>query len=367
MVKQIPLNELFEGALAGKGAVAEWERTFARWCGVKYAFGTASGTMALYLALKAVGVGIGDEVVVPALDWYAATAAVLHLGAIPVFADIESNSPTISPKSVQERVTEKTKAIVATHLFGYPCDMPALRHIADQKGIALVEDAAQALGASCDGRKVGAWGDVACFSFGVGKLISCGEGGMVVTSSEEIAERLLMLSTHPLRQQWNGLEVHPFALKAPLNPLATMRLLEEWQELEERLRERQEAFQRLNAVLRETGKLSPICVREGCQQGYHKFVATVQRRGERNSLLRRLWEVRLPASASTGAELIPAVLKKALNGKQIWWHPLLERIVASRAQPCPCAEDFSRRAICVDWRIGKDEEKLTALRSVLAE
>jgi dTDP-4-amino-4,6-dideoxygalactose transaminase len=244
------LDEFFESALVGRGVVAEWERGFAEFCGVKYAFGTASGTMALYLALKAVGIKTGDEVIVPALDWYAATAAALHLGAIPVFADTEPNLPTISPLSVEERITERTKAIVATHLFGYPCNMPAIRSLADRHGIPLVEDCAQVLGATCHGKKVGAWGDAACFSFGVGKALCCGEGGMIVTDRDDIAERILASAAHPLRQEWEGIEVNPFALRAPLNPIAILHLLREWEQLEETIGGAScDAFDRINAVL----------------------------------------------------------------------------------------------------------------------
>ncbi len=356
---------LFEAALVGRGVIGEWETTFARWCGVKYAFGTASGTMALYFALKAVGVQVGDEVIVPALDWHAATAAVLHLGAVPVFADIEPNSPTISPHSVRERLTERTKAIVATHLFGYPCDMPALRRLADQSGVALVEDAAQALGASCDGRKVGAWGDVGCFSFGVGKLLSCGEGGMVVTDRDDLAERLLTLSAHPLRQQWEGVEVNPFALKAPLNPLAAAHLLGEWEQGEERLAERQRAFERLFRILGETRVLRPLPQRDGCRIGFYRFVALAPSKKGRERTMTALWAAYLPVSELSGAQVLPPKVVEALRKGQLGWHPFPDRLVEKASLPCPKARSFFERALTLDWRIGLEEKAADRLREVL--
>ena len=360
------LEEVFESALVGRGVVAEWERTFAEYCGVKYAFGTSSGTMALYFALKAVGVKVGDEVIVPALDWYAAAAVTLHLGAIPVFADTEPNLPTISPLSVQERITVRTKAIVATHLFGYPCNMPALRSLADRYKVALIEDCAQALGATCHGKKVGAWGDVACFSFGVGKLLSCGEGGMIMTDQDDIAERILALATHPLRQEWQGIEINPFALRSPLNPIAVIIcLLREWEQLEKRLTERREAFERLSAALAETKVLRPLLPREGCRQSPYRFVALVPSKRMKRLVMEALWAANLPVSDVFGAKLLPNELAETLRKGQLYWHPFPDRLATAVSLPCPNAEAFLAQALVLDWRIGLDDEALNRLRKIL--
>jgi dTDP-4-amino-4,6-dideoxygalactose transaminase len=368
MLTQLERDEVFESALVGRGVVAGWERSFAEFCGVKDAFGTASGTMALYLALKAVGVKTGDEVIVPALDWYAATAAALHLGAIPVFADTEPNLPTVSPLSVEERITERTKAIVATHLFGYPCNMPALRSLADRHGIALIEDCAQALGATCHGKKVGAWGDAACFSFGVGKALCCGEGGMIVTDRDDIAERILALAAHPLRQEWEGIEVNPFALRAPLSPIAILHLLREWEQLEERLAERCNAFDRINAVLAETKVLLPLPPRDGCQQSGYRFVALAPSKKVKRSAMTALLAAGLPVSDVFGAKLLPDELANALRKGLLYWHPFPDRLLTPVASfPCPNAKAFWGRALVLDWRIGLDDEALNRFRRTLDE
>jgi len=359
------LEEVFESALVGRGVVAEWERTFAEYCGVKYAFGTSSGTMALYFALKAVGVKVGDEVILPALDWYAATSATLHLGAIPVFADTEPNLPTISPLSVKARITERTKALIATHLFGYPCDMHALRHLADKYGVALIEDCAQALGATCHGKKVGAWGDVACFSFGVGKLLCCGEGGMIVTDQDNIAEQILSLSAHPLRQEWEGVEVAPFALRSPLNPVAILHLLREREQLEKRLTERHEAFERLSVALAEIEVLRPLPTREGCRQSPYRFVALAPSKKMKRSVMADLWAAGLPVSDIFGAKLLTTEFADALRKGQLYWHPFHDRLATAASLPCPNAKAFLDRAFVLDWRIGLDDEALNRLREAL--
>lgn len=152
--KQIDVLSL-EASMAGQGTVRELEVTFAQWLGVKYAISVSSGTFALYIALKAIGLKPNDEVIVPAYDWYAATAAVLHCGAIPVFADVDKHTYTIEPNSVVERISPKTKAIIATHLYGHPANMTELQKIANAHNFFLIEDATQALGAALNGKKLG--------------------------------------------------------------------------------------------------------------------------------------------------------------------------------------------------------------------
>ena len=158
-----------------------FEREFAAYIGMPHAISLANGTLALELALRALGVGPGDEVIVPARSFFASTSAVAAVGAAPVFADIDAESHTIDPASVADRLTNRTRAILCVHLAGWPCDMDALRVLADRHGLWIVEDCAQAHGAAIGGRKVGSFGDAAAFSFCTDKIMSTGgEGGMLL-------------------------------------------------------------------------------------------------------------------------------------------------------------------------------------------
>lgn len=354
----------FEAAMAGQGAVKELEAVIARWLGVRFAVTVSSGTLALHIALKAVGVQPGDEVIVAAYDWFAATAAVLHCGAIPVFADVDERTYTIDPCAVAQRLSPQTKAITATHLFGHPAEMPQLRELADRHGVALIEDAAHALGAVCDGKKVGAWGDLACFSFGVGKVVSCGEGGLIATDEESLYERVLALCQHPLRQRWEGLVPNPFALKAPMNPLAAAYLLEQWDGLEQKLAERQRAFQRLNEVLAETEVLRPVFVREGCVHAGYRFCPVVAK-GQRTAIVQALGEAGIPACAGFLAQPLPQGLGMALRSGQLGWHPFPERLLGSASLPCPVANRLCRTLITLDGTVGQTLEGLQTLRETL--
>ncbi len=174
-----------------------FEKEFAAACGADHAIALANGTVALELALRCLGVGEGDEVVVTPRSFVASASAVAFLGATPVFADVDPDSQNITPATVQAVLTDRTRAIIAVHLAGWPCDMEGFRALADARGVALIEDCAQAHGARIDGRPVGGLGDVAAFSFCQDKIITTGgEGGMLVTGDAAIWEKAWALKDH---------------------------------------------------------------------------------------------------------------------------------------------------------------------------
>ncbi len=174
--------------------VAAFEEAFAPFAGSRHAVGVNSGTAALQLALVATGVGPGDEVVTVAHTFVASVAAILHVGAIPVLVDIEPGSYTLDPARLEAAITPRTKAVIPVHLYGQPADMDPILDIARSRGLAVIEDAAQAHGAAYKGQPCGGLGDAAAFSFYPGKNLGAyGEGGAVTTSRDDLDERLRML------------------------------------------------------------------------------------------------------------------------------------------------------------------------------
>ncbi len=172
----------------------EFEREFAAYLGVKGAVTTSSGTTALHLIYYALGIEKGDEIVVPSHTFIATVSPAMHLGASPVFADIDEETYNLDAEDVKKKITEKTKAIVAVHLYGHPADIRHLREIADDHGLYLIEDACQAHGAKYYGKKVGNFGDLTAFSFFPSKVMTvAGDGGMVVGNNEELIEKIAML------------------------------------------------------------------------------------------------------------------------------------------------------------------------------
>ena len=193
------------------GAVTQaFEQELAAFVGAKYAFAVNNATAALHLACLSVGLGEGDEVIVPSLTFVATANAVRYTGAKVVFADIESEDwLCICPKAIEEKITERTRAIVVMHYAGFACDMPAIMRIAEKHKLAVIEDAAHAIGASLDGKALGTWGDVGCYSFFGNKNMTTAEGGMVVTNDDQLAEKVRILRSHGMTTlTWDRFKGH---------------------------------------------------------------------------------------------------------------------------------------------------------------
>lgn len=191
------LDVLKSGWLTMGAKTQMFEEAFAKYLGAKHAFAVTNCTAGLHLALAALNVGPGDEVIVPSLTFVATSNAVLYSGATPVFADITSlEDLTISPEAIEKLITERTKAIIIMHYGGYACDLTAIMAIAKKHNLKVVEDTAHAVGASFDGKKLGCWGDLGCFSFFPNKNMTTAEGGMVITNSDALAEKIVLLRSH---------------------------------------------------------------------------------------------------------------------------------------------------------------------------
>lgn len=176
--------------------ISRFEELFCRYLGVKHAIATSSCTGALHMGLAGLGIGPGDEVILADINWIATVAPVTYLGAAPVLVDIDPTSWCIDPVRVEERITPRTKAIIATHIYGNLCDMDALLSIGERHAIPIVEDAAEALGSQCHGRRAGSMGRFGVFSFHGTKTLTTGEGGIFVTNDTALYERVLTLSNH---------------------------------------------------------------------------------------------------------------------------------------------------------------------------
>ncbi|MHC2995807.1 MAG: DegT/DnrJ/EryC1/StrS family aminotransferase [Candidatus Atribacteria bacterium] len=175
----------------------KFEVEFARFCDVKYAVGVANGSDALFLALRACGIGEGDEVITVPHTFISTSEAISNVGGKVVFVDIDPKTYTIDVSKIEEKINEKTKAIIPVHLYGQPADMDPIMKLAKKHNLKIIEDAAQAHGAEYKGKKVGSIGDVACFSFYPGKNLGAyGDAGMVVTNNDEIAEKIKLLRNH---------------------------------------------------------------------------------------------------------------------------------------------------------------------------
>lgn len=204
-------NEIFEAfekvyaktAFSGGPFVQEFEDNFAQFIGTKYAIGVSSGTTALHLSMLALGIGIGDEVIMPANTFIATPWGPSHAGATPVFVDCDPKTWQIDAAKIEDAITDKTKAIIGVHLYGQPFDIDAVKKICNKHNLFLIEDAAQAHGAKYKNTIVGNFGEMACYSFYPGKnLGACGEGGGITTNNEEIKNHLHSLRNHGCKKRY---------------------------------------------------------------------------------------------------------------------------------------------------------------------
>lgn len=193
--------------ISSKGEfIPKFENAFAEFTGVRHATGVTNGTTALHLALLALGIGPGDEVIVPTFTYVASVNTITYTGAKPMFVDSTMDTWQMDPEDVGRKITPQTRAIMAVHLYGHPCDMEALAAIARMKGLFLIEDCAEAFGSMYNGRHVGTFGDIAAFSFFGNKTITTGEGGMVVTNDDTLHYRAVHFKGQGLardREYWH--------------------------------------------------------------------------------------------------------------------------------------------------------------------
>jgi len=193
-------------AFIGGQAVKDFEGDFAKFCTANQCVGVASGTDGLFLALQALNVGEGDEVIVPANSFIATSEVVTAAGAKVVFVDVDEHSYNIDVSKIEAKITAKTKAIIPVHLYGQPADMDPINEIAQRHNLRIIEDSAQAHGAEYKGRRTGTLGDVACFSFYPGKNLGAyGDAGAVVTNNEEIAKKVRMMANHGRLEKYDHL------------------------------------------------------------------------------------------------------------------------------------------------------------------
>jgi perosamine synthetase len=280
--RQAVLTVLESGMLAQGPKVEEFEKAFAAMCGVRHAVATSSGTTALHLALLAHGIGPGDEVITSPFTFISSANSVLFVGARPVFVDIDESSYNVDPSLIEARITPHTQALMPVHLFGNPCDMEAIMAIAARHGLVVIEDAAQAHGASINGKKVGSFG-TGCFSFYPTKNMTTAEGGMVTSDDDRVAERVRLLRNHGMERRYyhdflgynfRMTDVHAAIGLAQLAKLVVFN--------EKRIANARYLTERLMDVV-----ITPQ-VQEGCRHVFHQY--TIRVKGDRDRMVERLKE-----------------------------------------------------------------------------
>jgi perosamine synthetase len=273
---------------SGRGPrVLQFEKEFAKFIGAKHAVAVSSGTAALHSSLLAAGIQPGDEVVVPSFTFSATAGAVVLAGGKPAFADIDADTYCITRESIEAVLTRATKAIMPVHMYGLCADMDPIIELAHNRGIVVIEDAAQAHGAEYNGRKAGSLGDAACFSFYPGKNMTTGEGGMVTTSDDDLAEQLKRIRTHgEERPYWVARQGHNYRMPEMAAAIGAIQL----KRLPSFLQDRRKNAEYLTEKLGVLGKLVMPKEPAGRKHAWYLFTPRLRgaNAGKRNKLVEKL-------------------------------------------------------------------------------
>ncbi len=288
----------------GGNELTDFEADFANYCNAKHAIGVSSGTEALRLALIACGVGEGDEVITSPSTFIATVEAVAGVGAKPVFVDVDEETNNIDPALVEAAITEKTKAIIPVHLYGYPVDMDPILDVAHKHGLKVIEDAAQAHGAEYKGKRIGEFGDVACFSFYPGKNLGAyGDAGGIVTNDDAMAEEIRLLRDHGRSDKY---EHKVLGFNSRLDSLQAAILRVKLAHMEDWTEQRRAAAAIYGELLQDAGIRLPV-EQAGYKPVYHLFVVRTPERDRIGAALKE-------AGVASGVHYpIPLHLQPALK------------------------------------------------------
>lgn len=313
-------NVLESGQLAQGPFTEEFEKAFSNYIGVKYGVAMNSGTSALHVALASAGIKSRDEVITTSFSFISSATSILHQNAIPVFVDIQEDTFNIDPEKIEEKITGRTKALVIVHLFGNPCDMKRIKEIVEEKDLILIEDCAQAHGAEYMGKKVGSFGDISCFSFYATKNMTTGEGGMMLTNDEEIAEKARMIRNHGQREKYIhyvlGYNYRMTDISAAIGLIQLKKL--------DRMNDKR--ISNANFMSRELKDIPEIelpVVKENAKHVFHQFTIKTEKRDYLANYLNK-------KGISTGI----------FYPRPIYQNPLFDRI-----EYCPVAESVSKKVL----------------------
>ncbi|HEY7210259.1 MAG TPA: DegT/DnrJ/EryC1/StrS family aminotransferase [Bryobacteraceae bacterium] len=342
------LEVLESGSWGGYSSkVPEFEQAFAGWHGARFGISASNGTVTLEAALIAAGIGPGDEVIVPPITFIATATAVLRVGAVPVFVDIEPAAYNLDPGRISEAITPATRAIIPVHFAGHPADMDALLEIARTHNLILIEDAAHAHGASWNGRKVGTFGHFGSFSFQQSKNMTAGEGGILITSDPDLAGRARSFCNQGRRQGGAWYEHATLGTNYRLTGWQAAILLAQLARLPEQMEKRARNLAVLNRALAKSGVVVPPAV-DSRVTGHGLY----------------LYIMRLNTAAlgdvSTDA-FVEALRAEGIPGISRYPHPIYANRVfhsfAHKRLNCPEAERFCRECFWISHEILLAEEE----------
>ena len=345
---------LTSGFIVQGKKVEELEKEFADYINVNHAIAVANGTIALDVALKALEIKQGNEVIVPSFTFISTANSILFQGAKPVFADVDERTFNIKPDDVLEKITDRTKAIIGVHLFGHPFDVEAIQDICEDRNLILIEDSAQAHGAEYEGKKVGGFGIAGCFSFYATKNMTTGEGGMITTENDEIAKRCRLLRNHGESQKYYhtilGYNYRMTDIQAAIG-LVQLKRLNEFTE------KRIKNAEYLDKHIKVSGLKLPY-MKNGVKHVYHQYAVTIEEEEEEGFLMSRDEFIKYLKDKGVGCAIhYPLPIHE---------QPLYQQLgYTDENVKCPVATALSKKILSLPVHPALSEEKLKYIAEVI--
>lgn len=339
-------------------AIAEFEKKVADYVGAKYAVAIANGTAALHAACFAAGIGEGDEVITTPITFAASSNCVLYCGGTPVFADIDSKTYNIDPADIERKITERTKAIIAVHFTGQPCEMDEIHAIAKKHHLIVIEDGAHALGAEYKGNRVGSLSDMTTFSFHPVKHITTGEGGMIVTDDPKLYERLKLFRTHGITREEHLLKKNDgpwyyeqldLGYNYRITDIQCALGISQMEKLPRFLKRRKEIAETYDEAFAGYDTIETPYQKKGCENAWHLYVIRIKN-GKRKEVFEKL----RAAGIGVNVHYIP-----------VYQHPYYREHGYEKVW-CPNAEQYYEEAISLPmYPALTSEEQQYVIKTVL--
>jgi perosamine synthetase len=343
---QAVLDVLESGRLALGPKTREFEEMMAEYIGVKYAVAVSSGTSSLHILIKSLNIKSGDEVLVPSFTFAASVNAILYENAKPVFIDIESETYNLDPQDLERKITKKTKAIMGVDVFGHPAEWDMILGIADKYNLKVIDDSCEALGAEYKGKKIGQFGNAACFAFYPNKQITTGEGGIIVTNDENIAKLARSIRNQGRGEMGAWLEHEILGYNYRMDEMSAALGVSQLKKLEAFLQKREKVARMYKEKIKDLGWVRPPIVKPYVRMSWFVYVVTLERGLDRDYFIKELEKRGIPARGYFAP---------------IHTQPYIKKYVDGEIPELPVTENIARRTLALPFHNNLKEEEIDAV------
>ncbi|MCX7795436.1 MAG: DegT/DnrJ/EryC1/StrS family aminotransferase [bacterium] len=349
---QAVLEVLKSGRLALGPKMREFEELMAEYIGVKYAVAVSSGTAGLHILVRALGIKEGDEVLVPSFTFSASVNAILYERAKPIFVDIEPETYNLDPDDLERKITKKTKAIMVVDIFGHPAEWSKILEIADRYNLKVIDDSCEALGAEYKGKKVGQFGDCACFAFYPNKQMTTGEGGMIVTNNEKIAKLSMSLRNQGRGEMSAWLHHERLGYNYRMDEMSSALGVSQLKRIELFLQKREHVARMYTEKLSKYSWVRPPVVKPYVRMSWFVYVVTLKEGLDRDEVIKKMEKRGIPARGYFSP---------------IHLQPYIREMFGTKEGMLPVTEDIARRTLALPFHNNLREEEIVEVVRALKE